>query len=265
MSINWLITAQSSQDIPVPTYGNYGGPDYSGGEIIGPGEIPNFTVQPTDPLDGLFQQHDEAYYDPSATPEDLATADLALIQGILALPDDAVTGEGDLYAGAAVLALIYQIGIVNEQPQLLTQLDLPDVVQQAASLIEQGRIEPDAQEIAAIVPWIESTGRALASTGDPNLAQTAQTIEDLVASLDPADAARIQAVLQDNPFHFLSDATPPLEQVVDFIAGLPLDAVESHLAGSDSTPVPQADAAFSADLQAFVHKLAGAAHHDFVL
>lgn len=265
MSINWLITVQSSQDIPVPTYGNYGGPDYSGGDIIDPGETPDFTVPPTDSLDQLFQRHDEAYYDPNATPEDLANADLSLIQGILALPDDAVTGEGDLYAGAAVLALIYQIGVVNKQPQLLTQLDLPEVVQQAASLIEQGRIEPDTQEIAAIIPWIESTGQALASTQDPNLAEAAQRIEELVAALDPADAAHIQAVLQDDPFHFPSDATAPLEHVADFIAGLPLDALESHFAGSDSTSAPQADIAVSAELQTFVQKLAGMAHHDLVL
>lgn len=48
------------------TYGNYGGPGWSGGEFVKPTEKPKWIVRPLDPLDEIFKEHDEAYY---AAPE----------------------------------------------------------------------------------------------------------------------------------------------------------------------------------------------------
>ena len=79
--------------IPIPTYGNYGGPDYSNG-LVG-GTIPlNGALPPVDQLDALFFNHDLAYQlQPSAN--EIPSADLALIHGIELLT---VTGPLDAEA-----------------------------------------------------------------------------------------------------------------------------------------------------------------------
>src|SRR5262245_66181288 len=90
MNINWtkevffdpitLSTGPGPNGIPIPTYGNYGGPDYSNG-MIG-GSIPLLgALPPVDQLDGLFLAHDLAYQlQPSA--DEIPSADLALVHGI---------------------------------------------------------------------------------------------------------------------------------------------------------------------------------------
>jgi hypothetical protein len=180
MSINWLIATESPHGIPIPTYGQYGGPDCSGGDTIENGETPDFTAVPEDLLDQEFQLHDQVYYDPEATLLDRAEADVALIQGILALPEDAVTGEGDLYAGVAILAMIYQVAVVNRHPELLDQLDLGDTVDKAFSLIGQGSVEPDPQEIAGLLDWLAKADAAIASIDNPIVADAASRILDFV-------------------------------------------------------------------------------------
>ena len=41
----------------VPTYGNYGGPGYTGGKIGGR----DFSAQPVDDFDAAFRDHDRGY------------------------------------------------------------------------------------------------------------------------------------------------------------------------------------------------------------
>jgi hypothetical protein len=205
MSINWLITTESPPGIPVPTYGQYGGPNYSGGETIENGETPDFTVVPEDLLDQQFQRHDQVYYNPSATAFDRAQADIQLIQGIRALPEDAVTGEGDLYAGGGILAMLYQIAVVNHHPELLAQLDLGNVVDDAFSLIGQGSIEPAPLEVAGLLDWLANADAAIASIDNPIVADAAGRIldfvQDQVASNALADAPSFQ-ISGGNGFNF---------------------------------------------------------------
>jgi hypothetical protein len=83
--VNWDTIVPTPVGLPIPTYGNYGGPGYTGG-TTDPLQW-NYTIAPVDALDALFKLHDRAY-DLSITPvEDRPEADLALIQGIARLPE----------------------------------------------------------------------------------------------------------------------------------------------------------------------------------
>ncbi|HZH53306.1 MAG TPA: hypothetical protein VEZ16_15675 [Microvirga sp.] len=232
MSINWLILTPGPENILLPTYGNYGGPGYSGGADIAAGETPDTTLQPVDELDALFREHDAAYT-PTATPQELADADIHLIESILDLPEDAVTGEGDLYAGAAVLAMIYQITEVHHQPQALRQIDLRDTVREAVSLIEQGSIEPDAQEVAGFVSWLNSTGNTLAASDNPVIREAANDIRDLAATLAATPPAEFQDVLTDAAIDLLHDLGSHLDDAVEPLAppAPQLDHLRDLLAG----------------------------------
>src|SRR3954471_18394741 len=85
--INWDILAPGPGDVLIPTYGEFGGLGYTGGELFLPPGSPSpaeaYKVKPADPLDALFRFHDMAY-DPGITPgvDDRVAGDLALIQGI---------------------------------------------------------------------------------------------------------------------------------------------------------------------------------------
>jgi hypothetical protein len=68
MHINWEVTTRfdpnslepSTHGIPIPSYGNYGGPNYSAGVENGrTPETPN--PPPLDALDALFYEHDLVY------------------------------------------------------------------------------------------------------------------------------------------------------------------------------------------------------------
>ena len=48
----------ATHGIPVPTYGNYGGPGYTAGTLGGTTPNPPPDPTPVDPLDTLFYQHD---------------------------------------------------------------------------------------------------------------------------------------------------------------------------------------------------------------
>ena len=45
----------------IPTYGNWGGPGWSGGVFVDFPNKPDYTVAPVDEMDALFKEHDEAY------------------------------------------------------------------------------------------------------------------------------------------------------------------------------------------------------------
>jgi len=90
--------------VPIPTYGNYGGPDYSNGAVGG--TIPLFgALDPVDQLDALFFAHDFAYQLlPSA--DEIPSADLALVQGIEFLTTTGqLDAEASLYGGVTILGI----------------------------------------------------------------------------------------------------------------------------------------------------------------
>jgi hypothetical protein len=115
MHINWttdvyinpvtLTASASPPGVPIPTYGNYGGPDYSDGSVGGTIPITG-ALPPVDKLDKLFFRHDLAYQqNPSAT--EIPSADLALIHGIEHLTTTHQLGaEASFYAGAAILGVV---------------------------------------------------------------------------------------------------------------------------------------------------------------
>jgi hypothetical protein len=118
MYINWntdvfinpvtLFASAGPNGIPVPTYGNYGGPDYSNGSVGGTIPITGGIiggVTPVDNLDTLFKMHDLAYQTQVQFPgQELPSADLALIHGIEALTGH-LDAEASLYGGAAILGI----------------------------------------------------------------------------------------------------------------------------------------------------------------
>ena len=110
MYINWtkdvfidpvtLTAGPGPNGIPIPTYGNYGGPDYTDGSIGG--TIPlGGGVAPVDQLDALFKAHDLAYQNSGATED--PSADLAVIHGIEYLTaTHQLDAEASFYGGAAI-------------------------------------------------------------------------------------------------------------------------------------------------------------------
>ncbi|MGY8665926.1 Ig-like domain-containing protein [Bradyrhizobium sp. UFLA05-109] len=95
----------------IPTYGNYGGPGYTGGAIGGN----NFDVPPVDALDQLFQAHDLAYSEAGSAPNETAQtqakilADLTLLSGISQIAPSELDANGHQYAGLTMIAFIQQI------------------------------------------------------------------------------------------------------------------------------------------------------------
>jgi hypothetical protein len=201
MSINWLILAPADEEFQIPTYGRYGGPDYAGGRLLRPGDIPSFTVKPTDRLDALFRKHDMDVLK-AESPLAQANADLALIKGILKLPDNAVSGEGDLYAGAAILAMIGRITVTDRHPEVLARINLPKTIEKAVSLIEQGSIHPNAQEVAGLRSWLQHTSTVLASRGETALDRAADSLLDLAASLHGGNSRNLHFTLGGDAFTF---------------------------------------------------------------
>ena len=139
--INWapdkLVTAEG---VLIPTYGNYGGPHYTGG-VIDPGHFVD--VAPLDPLDTLFKAHDQAYFAiPSTDVEGLAKADLTLISGIAALDDSQMGGEAHLYAGGVELALLDNVIRNYGEGALVTPQQRAAIAADAADNLHEGTIDP---------------------------------------------------------------------------------------------------------------------------
>jgi hypothetical protein len=227
MQINWLRWTEAPGGVPVPTYGQYGGPNWSGGEVVGDDEPGNYTKPPEDALDKLFRRHDKAYDQPDTLLR--AEADFLLIQRILAQDPDAVTGEGDLYAGGAVIAMLYQITVVNKHPEVLIGADLEAIVQGAFDRIEQGSITPESHEIAGILAWLGAVGQALAASDSPIANAVADSVLDLAATIGSAPPAEFQEVLTDEAIQFLHDAVPRLAEAVEAVVAPPPAAIVEKL------------------------------------
>lgn len=130
MYINWDVTIRfdpssvlpsTQHGIPVPSYGNYGGPNYSAGEEGG--RTPEFGTAdylahlPKDDLDQLFYAHDLVYQhlrDGTATPQQTFDADAKLLEGMYALTQSehelfANDPEALLYEGFATIGILGKI------------------------------------------------------------------------------------------------------------------------------------------------------------
>jgi Ca2+-binding RTX toxin-like protein len=109
-----------------------------------------------------------------------ARADLDLIAGIAALPDPALSSEGHLYAGAAILGLVQQITVTNGHPELLDPITLARITGSALSHLEQGQIEPDASEVLAASTWLEQAATALGGVVPPGYIENGTAGPDLL-------------------------------------------------------------------------------------
>ena len=124
----------------LPTYGNYGGIDYSGGVHLTPGQQPDYSVPAADPLDSLFKAHDLASEASSSLQR--AQGDLALLEGIDNLPDGTLTSQGHLWAGVATLAMIADIAVRQGHPELLSLADSVQYGSEAFEHIAASGIHP---------------------------------------------------------------------------------------------------------------------------
>jgi hypothetical protein len=118
--------APSGSGIPLPTYGNHGGPNKSG-----PGE-------PVDKLDALFMKHDQAILDgltdrktPGVlTPDEMVDAHANLFNAIDGLPQSGGLVLGDagatLYSGLTIFALTGQLAQLDLLEKLEVALDPKD-------------------------------------------------------------------------------------------------------------------------------------------
>ena len=107
----------ATHGIPIPTYGNYGGPGYTAGTLGGTASVPA-DPPPVDALDQLFYEHDLALQQANGNPAAILGASVLLVHEMDTLPtiqslidpnspnyDPAV----QLYEGLATLAVVGQL------------------------------------------------------------------------------------------------------------------------------------------------------------
>ncbi|MGY3610938.1 MULTISPECIES: hypothetical protein [unclassified Bradyrhizobium] len=160
MHINWEARSYfdpnspdsfATHGIPLPTYGNYGGPNYSAGEVGGKITGTSADPPPVDQLDALFFRHDFAYQT-STEPSARAAADVQLVEGMHALtytdPGDAhYDPEAGLYEGFATLGVVAQLaagGVLQHLP-LPDQLSIAEATREAVVNLEAGLAEVPAE------------------------------------------------------------------------------------------------------------------------
>src|SRR5262245_11095052 len=147
MFINWDVTIRfdpnslepsTKHGIPVPSYGNYGGPNYSagveGGTTPEPQDLTAATL-PKDPLDELFYDHDLVYQhvqDGLVPPEkvlgEIALADAHLVEGMSALAQPNLEPELLLYDAFATLAIAGKILSTPDELAYLQQNNPADLI-----------------------------------------------------------------------------------------------------------------------------------------
>lgn len=146
--------------IPLLTYGEYGGPGYTGGHYLPPGSASppaDYEVAPIDPLDALFRLHDIAY-DPVLSGTDplaQAQADVALIQAIARLPDPKLDAQASIYGGLATLGLIARVESGPYDDLLSDRQDLRYTVR-ALEDLNRGLHDLTPTEVAAATPYLHT-------------------------------------------------------------------------------------------------------------
>jgi len=176
MNINWSMPVPGPDGILIPTYGNYGGPGYSDGQILtDPNQPVAYTSPPVDTLDSYFRAHDQAYDSPD--PVHRAEGDLLLTERIAALPDSQLDAEASLYGGLATLFAINQILTVNKQPGLLDPGLLLYLTNSAVHDIERGFAQSDRGELANIQNWVATTTDTVANGASNLIADADQAFD----------------------------------------------------------------------------------------
>ena len=159
LNINWSILVPGPGGVPIPTYGNYGGPGYSNGQVLSSPDQPvDYSAPPVDALDALFRFHDMAYDSPSTLVR--AEGDLALIQGIEGLSFGPLSPEESLYAGGAILFGIQQLALVNGHPELLSESQLLAAASTSVHDIQYGLAHLEPADAIGIHAWLAATGDA---------------------------------------------------------------------------------------------------------
>lgn len=156
------LEGNAPKGIPLPTYGNYGGPNISGGADPKDPNYLNERDDPVDDLDRLFQSHDDAIFEATKsgsglTPDELVQPHATLINGIhnLLEPDP----EGDagepvydagamLYGGFTIFALTGQLATGQ-----LAQFDLLEALDAALVALTKphGPDDPPPYTLSAAV------------------------------------------------------------------------------------------------------------------
>ena len=159
MNINWSILVPGPGGVPIPTYGNYGGPGYSNGKVLSSPDQPvDYSAPPVDPVDALFRFHDMAYDSPSTLVR--AEGDFALIEGIQELSFGPLSPEESLYAGAAIVFGIQQLALVNGHPELLSESQLLAAASTSVHDIEYGLTHLEPADAIGLQAWLAATGNA---------------------------------------------------------------------------------------------------------
>ncbi|WP_046861867.1 hypothetical protein, partial [Microvirga massiliensis] len=204
MNVNWELLVPGPGGVLIPTYGNYGGPGYSDGEVLAyPTQPVDYSSPPVDSLDTLFMAHDRAY--DSLDPLVRAKGDLALLEGISRLPNGQLDPEASVYAGLATLLYIQQLTIVNDHPELLSEQAAIRYTRGALHDIERGLAKLDASDHAALQDWLEDTAAAVGGT----------VAEEVVGLLNTIELHGFQARIGN--FHL---ARPKLAEAVNDTFGL---------------------------------------------
>jgi len=170
--INWSVLAPASdpfENILVPTYGLYGGPNYTGGVVFGT----SFALPGINLLDEAYRQHDLAYSN-ALTLQDRATADLVLLDTISLIPDTQLSPEGHLYAAATTFVVLAQLtqeaqgGLLTLEQTFCLAEHTPDYIANASTNLGDAGLEPAPNERGDLVKWLNTALDAVSAL-DPNL------------------------------------------------------------------------------------------------
>lgn len=157
MAINWDVLVAGPGGVVIPTYGNYGGPGYSNGEVlVGPDQQVDYTAPPVDVLDAAFRLHDMAYDAPD--PLVRAGGDVALVHEIEALSMQPQDAEASLYGGGAILFGLEQASLANGHPELVSLPEATNTLVAAAGDIRAGIDHLSPGEWANVATCLEGSG-----------------------------------------------------------------------------------------------------------
>jgi hypothetical protein len=132
--INWDIWTLDGL-ILFPTYGNWGGENYSNGKVGGNPRDPNGVVDGIDPLDDLFEVHDIAYALADNSDAAILSADTALINGIDALRQSA--DWANLSDGAHTYADLTEIAFEIKDATISLTGNVDELFDQVGVFFEQ--------------------------------------------------------------------------------------------------------------------------------
>jgi hypothetical protein len=228
VNINWNVDvlidpvtlSPAAGGVPVPTYGNYGGPGYSNGSIGG--TITIGALAPVDSLDTLFYLHDLAYQLQPQSNE-IPSADLALIQGIeLLTATGQLDAEASLYAGGTILGLLSFMAVNGNLP---SATELVPAETTALSEIEYGLAHLTPGERGLALNFLEDV--ATAYLGPASMLTQNHVINDLLAEVT---ATTLPAIAVEASMYGAAGTSDEIIQLVaQFLPGQAEHAINSGL------------------------------------